>query len=81
MNIIPLQPQFFMRTNVKITSFFNGFWDSKQKKFKDDIFKEMQVDPMLTALIKKFAIFGYILTDISDPKRSSRKFLKIFIPK
>ena len=74
-----IQPRVYQQTNVKVSTFFNGFWDSKEKRFKKDVFEEMQVQPMLIALTEKFADFGYILTDISDPERSNREFLKILI--
>lgn len=59
-------------TNIKIKTFFTGFWNPYEKTFNSDIFNKCNLDLMLVELNKHFLDnnTGIYLTDISNSEKS-----------
>lgn len=68
-------------TNIKIKTFFTGFWNPYEKTFNTDIFTKCNLDLMLEALNKKFLDknTGIHLTDISNSEKSFNHVILVTI--
>ena len=67
-----------MKTNIKPTTFFTGFWDKNTHEFNYVTFTEAEIEKMIfekaTEILKEYK---YALEDISDAEKSKKKVCKI----
>lgn len=67
-----------MKTRIKPTTFFTGFWNKDTREFNFVSFTESGIDKMIfekaTEILKEH---GYVMEDISDPSKSKKKVCKI----
>lgn len=67
-----------MKTNIKPTTFFTGFWCSNTHEFNFFTFTEAGIDKMIfEKAIDVLKRYDYVLEDISDTEKSKKKVCKI----
>lgn len=70
------------KTNLKINTFWYGFYNSYNKKSDKSAWDELNIPLMLEQLNNKFNEFGICFTDISDRTKSFNQVIKVtIIPK
>ena len=67
-----------IKSNVKASTFFTGFWDATTRTHNKDLWDEAGIGLMLDELNK--ALNPVVLTDVSDSGRSFNYVVKCVIP-
>ena len=67
-------------TRMKPSTLFTGFWDPTMRAHRKGILEQCGLPLMLEQLQATFHPLGYMLEDISDPRKSKLRVLRVSVP-